>query len=95
MYNDVVAFAPLSKGKLFVELANGDCGIFDMCSYMESDFFSELKNDTYFNRAYIEYGVITWPHGQDISPATIRLEMVRQPCPHGLALKRVKMEATA
>jgi hypothetical protein len=89
VYHTVVAFAPLSDGKIFVELNNGKTGVFDMRPYMESDFFKSLKNDAYFQRAYIEYGVITWPNGQDISPATISIEMKSQPCPpEGILLRR-------
>jgi hypothetical protein len=90
MYLSVTAFAPLPTGILYVELENNDCGIFDMKPYMKSDFFSVLKNENYFNRASIEYGVITWPKGQDISPATIRLEMVKQPRPAGVTVQVAK-----
>ncbi len=90
MYSDVSAFAPLPNGFLYVELDNGDRGVFDMKPYMMSDFFSELKQEGYFNRAFIEYGVISWPNGQDISPSTVRLEMVHQVVPVSLALRRAK-----
>jgi hypothetical protein len=95
MYQSVLAFAPLPNGKLYVELDNNECGIFDMNPYMKSDFFSAMKNESYFNRAYIEYGVITWPNGQDISPATIRLEMVKQPCPAGIKLRVAELREYA
>jgi hypothetical protein len=95
MYPRVLAFAPLPNGMLYVEFDNHECGIFDMNPYMKSDFFSEMKNESYFNRAYIEYGVITWPHGQDISPATIRLEMVKQARPIGIKLRVVEVREFA
>jgi hypothetical protein len=87
MYPDVIAFAPLPDGKIYVEFDTRESGVFDMTPYMKSLYFSCLKDVSYFNRAYIEFGVITWPDGQDISPSTIRLEMVRQDRPEGIHLK--------
>ena len=95
MYSDITAFAPLENGELFVELASGEQGVFDMRPYMSSEFFAELTNPTYFDQAFIEYGVITWPHGQDISPATIRLEMRLQQCPNDIALRHATMNVLA
>ena len=87
MYLDVVAFAVLPSCKLYVEFTNGEFGVFDMLPYTNTEFFAELKSEPYFNRAFIEYGVITWPNGQDISPATIRLEMQQLKCPDGIEIK--------
>ena len=86
LYN-VTAFAPLPEGRLFVKLDTGESGLFDMRPYMKSDFFAQLKNDAYFRRACIEYGVISWPNGQDISPATVRMEMENRDCPDGMELR--------
>ena len=88
MLCNVVAFAPLYDGHLFVELDSGESGVFDMRPYMQSNFFSSLKKPEYFNRAFLEYGVISWPEGQDISPDTIRLEMTLQSCPDGINEKK-------
>ncbi len=88
MLCNVVAFAPLHDGHLFVELDSGESGVFDMRPYMQSNFFSSLKKPEYFNRAFLEYGVISWPEGQDMSPDTIRLEMIPQFCPDGINGKK-------
>jgi hypothetical protein len=76
MYPEIRSFATLSDNKIYVELVSGETGMFDMSPYMKSWFFSILQKKEYFHRAHLELGVITWPNGQDISPATIRLEMV-------------------
>jgi hypothetical protein len=81
MLCNVVAFAPLHNGRLFVELDSGESGVFDMRPYMQSPFFKSLQKPEYFQRAFLEYGVISWPEGQDISPDTIRMEMISQSCP--------------
>ncbi|MFZ4524676.1 MAG: DUF2442 domain-containing protein [Chlorobium sp.] len=86
MLCNVVAFAPLHDGHLFIELNNGETGVFDMRPYMRSNYFASLKKPEYFNQAFLEYGVISWPEGQDISPDTMRLEMILQSCPDGIKL---------
>jgi len=95
MYPEIRSFALLTGSKIYIEFSSGESGAFDVSSYMESSFFSALKNENYFSRAYLEFGVLTWPNGQDISPATMRLEMV--PCgrPEGIELKTANVHAVA
>ena len=75
----VVAVEPLENYKLKVMLSDGRKGIFDVAPYLNSDFFSELKDSRYFRRVYVDYGTAVWPHEQDIAPETIELELQPEP----------------
>lgn len=77
MYNEIKAFAFVSEKKIYVEFEDGKSGIFDMSKFIVSNFFSALNNEDYFKQAYLEFGVITWPQGQDISPSTIEVELTQ------------------
>lgn len=95
MYPEIQSFALLEKNKMYVEFASGETGLFDMSPYMKSPFFSALHHEAYFRRAHLEFGVITWSDGQDISPATIRLEMTPCERPVGIDLITAARHAVA
>jgi hypothetical protein len=80
--NKVVTVFPLSDGHLFIEMANGQCGEFDMKPYMGSEFFSALKNEGYFKQVKLFFRGVGWPDGQDIGPDTVAagLKAVSQVC---------------
>lgn len=69
--NKVVTVRPLLHQHLFVEMADGQCGEFDMSPYLESQFFAALKDDFYFKQVAVFFHGVGWPDGQDIGPDTI------------------------
>lgn len=69
--NKVIDVHSLPNRHLYIEMSDGQCGEFDMSPYMESDFFSPLKNEYYFKKVTLFFRGIGWPDGQDISPDTI------------------------
>jgi hypothetical protein len=73
--NKVANVYSLPHGHLYIELSDGRCGEFDMTPYMESTFFSALKNDDYFKQVRIFFQGVGWPDGQDIGPDTIAAEL--------------------
>jgi hypothetical protein len=75
MYWDVKTVKPLPDYRIYVELENGQRGIFDLTPYLDRGIFSELKNPAYFRQVDIVYGAVTWPHEQDIAPETLLAEM--------------------
>jgi hypothetical protein len=95
MYPEIRSFALLAANKIYVEFTSGESGTFDMSPYIKSSFFSVLSNEEYFRRAHLEFGVITWPNGQDISPATILLEIIPCERPKGIELKTANKYAIA
>lgn len=50
MLNKVCVAKALSNGVLWIEMTNGVCGEFDVKPYMQSDFFSKLKDPEYFQQ---------------------------------------------
>ncbi|MDP1547480.1 MAG: DUF2442 domain-containing protein [Anaerolineales bacterium] len=75
MMNKVVGVKPLQDGVLWVEMANGAKGEFDVKPYMVSDFFSALKKADYFEKVQLFFAGVGWPDGQDLGPDTIATEL--------------------
>ncbi|MFA7242595.1 MAG: DUF2442 domain-containing protein [Sulfuricellaceae bacterium] len=74
---------PESAGRVYVEMADGRCGFFDVAPYMASEFFRELENEAYFRQVRVFFRGIGWPNGQDLGPDTIIAELVET----GVSLK--------
>ena len=73
---DVTTVKPLSGHRIYVELADGQRGLFDLTPYLEHGVFRELKDPVYFSRVGIQWGAVTWPHDQDIAPETLVAQML-------------------
>ena len=76
MYWDVKTVTPLSDYRLYVEIADGRRGIFNVKPYLDHGVFRELRNQDYFRQVGIVLGTVTWPHEQDIAPETFVDELV-------------------
>ncbi|NBY70480.1 MAG: DUF2442 domain-containing protein [Betaproteobacteria bacterium] len=76
MYWDVTLVKPLPDYRLYVEVADGRRGVFDVKPYLDKGVFRELKDVGYFNQVGTLFGAITWPHEQDIAPETLLAELV-------------------
>ena len=76
MYWDVKLVKPLPDYRIYVELENGQKGIFDLKPYLDHGVFRELRDVHYFNQVDIFLGAVTWPNEQDIAPETLLAEMV-------------------
>ena len=75
MYWDATFVKPLSDYRIYVEIANGKRGIFDLSPYLDRGIFCELRDLQYFNQVGIVAGAVTWPHEQDIAPETLLDEL--------------------
>lgn len=75
MYWDVKTVRPLSDYRIYVEVADGRQGIFDLKPYLNHGVFRELQDVHYFNQVAVVFGAVTWPHEQDIAPETLMAEM--------------------
>lgn len=71
MFWDVKKVKPLENYQIYVEIENGEKGIFDLNPYLDKGVFKELRNKNYFKQVFISYGAITWPNEQDIAPETL------------------------
>lgn len=76
MYWDAKFVKPLSDFRIYVEVENGQKGVFDMKPYLDHGVFRELRDTCYFNQVGILFGAVTWPHEQDIAPETLLAEML-------------------
>lgn len=73
--NKVIVVRAKAGGIVFVEMADGRRGEFDVRPYMVSDFFRELENEAYFSQARVFFHGIGWPNGQDLGPDTVAAEL--------------------
>lgn len=71
MHWDATTVKPLPDYRIYVELEDGQRGIFDLTPYLDHGVFRELKDPAYFHRVGIVHGAVTWPHEQDIAPETL------------------------
>ena len=74
--NKVTIVKPLSDGRVFISMADGRCGEFDVKPYMGSSFFSALMDEKYFKQVHVVFKGIGWPDGQDLGPDTIEAQLV-------------------
>lgn len=62
---------PLPNYELEVEFNDGTHGIVEMVKLIMSDkagVFAALKDSAIFEKAHLEYGVLTWPGEIDLAP---------------------------
>ena len=62
---------PLANYELEVEFNDGAQGVVEMIKLIMSDragVFAALKDQNLFNKAHLEYGVLTWPGEIDLAP---------------------------
>jgi len=57
--------------RLLLTFDNGETGIYDCSPLLEFGVFKELKSPSYFQKAKIENGTVSWPNEQDICPDTL------------------------
>ena len=69
---------PLPNYELEVEFNDGVYGIVEMVKLIMSDkagVFAVLKDQDLFNKAHLEYGVLTWPGEIDLAPDAMHDEI--------------------
>jgi hypothetical protein len=76
MNPDVIDVQPLDNHILRLIFAGGEVRDFDMKPYLDFGIFQELREVSYFQEAYVEFGSVEWPHGQGLSYDTLYLESV-------------------
>ena len=61
--------------KLKLLFDNGEQGSYDCSGFLDFGVFQELQDKSYFNKAKAVAGTVVWPHGQDICPDTLYLDI--------------------
>lgn len=75
---DVKTVHALPDHRLAVELADGRRGVFDLRPFLDRPGLQRLRDPIYFASVSVRFGVLTWPHEEDIAPDTLsaHLELV-------------------
>lgn len=66
-----------SDGFICVGFADGRLGEFDLKPFIESDFFTKLKQRQYFAQVALFYSGEGWREGQDLGPNTISAHLLQ------------------
>ena len=64
----------VSGYKIEVEFDNGEVRIFDVSPLLNLPVYQPLKNRSYFEKVYVDHGIVQWPNEVDISPDTLYLD---------------------
>lgn len=76
----VVSVQPLRDYKLLLEFDNGEKRIGDIAPLLVKPVFAFLKDSTFFNSVYIEYGAVTWKDSNgnevDICPDKLYMDSI-------------------
>ena len=68
MYWDVIEAIPKDYLILSVKFTDGLCGQVKFAPSHLQGVFAPLKNPDFFNRVFINDGVVTWPGELDLAP---------------------------
>lgn len=72
MYYDIVEFILLEDYSIELFFKNGKSGNIDLKEFISPHtIFEKLLDKSFFNKVYLNSGVLTWPDDIDIAPETI------------------------
>lgn len=74
---DVLQLKPLDGHRLWLRFSDGCEGVRDLSDVIAKGgpMVEPLKDNDYFNRAFIEMGAPTWPNSFDLDPIQLYLEL--------------------
>ena len=76
MYFAVTDVTPLSNYLLRLKFRNGEEKVFDMKPYLSLGIFQELRDETIFKTAKVNFDTVEWINEADIDPETLYHESV-------------------
>lgn len=80
---------PAGGRRLAITFENGAHGVHDLAWLFEMSgpMLEPLRDQTFFERVFLEMGALTWPNGLDLSPWNIsqRMEAAGELMPAGVA----------
>ena len=69
---DVIRVRPNNDFSLTIMFDTGEVKRFDVTPYLDcSEFFRELADPVYFQKAFPDGGAVEWPHGQSFCSDTL------------------------
>jgi hypothetical protein len=77
MLTKIARLEKLGGFRLRLRFTDGSEGVHDFAALVNEPgpMLEPLRDETYFNRVFLEFGAPTWPNGFDISPEWLRREM--------------------
>ena len=71
----VTVVEPLEDFKLRLTFSTGERKTFDMQPLLKTPLYASLRDEKLFNRAYLDYGVVSWNDGAiDIATSVLYAE---------------------
>ncbi len=74
---EVASVKPLGGFRLRLRFSIGQEGVRDFTELVgrQGRMLEPLRDETYFQRVFIEAGVLTWPNGFDLDPINLYMQM--------------------
>ncbi len=76
MYYSVTGVEPRDDYTLLLTFADGAKKLFDMKPYLNTGIFQELKAESLFQTARVNFGTVEWQNGADFDPESLYSESV-------------------
>ena len=80
MYWDVTHVKPKQHLTLTVKFSDGLQGLVYFKPSHLTGVFEPLKDEAYFNKVFVEHGVVTWPGDLDLAPDAMHAQIKRNGC---------------
>jgi hypothetical protein len=75
MYWDVTTVKPVNYLTLKVTFIDGLQGTVCFKPSFLTGVFESIKDESYFNKVYVDHGVVTWPGELDLAPDAMHTEI--------------------
>ena len=74
---DVVQLEPMDDYRLWVMFSDGQSGVRDYSDMIAEggEMVEPLRDAKFFKRAFISFGVPSWPNGFDVDAIALHMEM--------------------
>ncbi|HWG03652.1 MAG TPA: DUF2442 domain-containing protein [Beijerinckiaceae bacterium] len=74
---DVLRMRPMESHKLWLRFSNGEEGVRDLTDLIEKggEMVEPLRDQTFFDRVFVEMGAPTWPNGFDLDPINLYIQL--------------------
>ena len=80
MYWDVTSVRPAHHLTLNVKFSDGLQGTVRFKPSHLTGVFESLKDGAYFNKVFVDHGVVTWPGELDLAPDAMHTEIKKNGC---------------
>ena len=80
MYWDVTSVQPQHHLTLTVKFSDGLQGTVRFKPSHLTGVFESMKDEEYFNKVFVNHGVVTWPGELDLAPDAMHTEIKKNGC---------------